>query len=276
MSEHTKSSVSEWASWPLEREIVIARVVDADRRTAFSAWTDPSQIVQWFGPEGFGIETHEIDIGAGGVWRFEMVAPDGTRYSNRMEFLRVEAPRLIEASHGTDADDDPNRFRMLVTFDEQDNGKTVVTLRQMHPTPERRATVIGFGAVEYGAETLDKLANHVADQPVVAEAKNRPSETRGATMAHASFELRRQSDSLVYAFTRQICDDGTDGYKRADDDYWIVNKPGLDWVAWDFDSHSVMGRPWDVQPGDQSDHPPEGDWVSKKGSKSYVYTLVYV
>jgi uncharacterized protein YndB with AHSA1/START domain len=162
MSEHTKNSVSEWASWPLEREIVIARVVDADRDTAFRAWTDPSQIVQWFGPEGFGIETYEIDIRAGGVWRFEMVAPDGTRYRSRMEFLRVEAPGLIEANHGTDADEDPNRFRMLVTFDEQDNGKTVVTLRQMHPTPERRASVIGFGAVEYGAQTLDKLANHVA------------------------------------------------------------------------------------------------------------------
>jgi len=162
MSENTKISISEWASWPLEREVVIARVVDADRDTAFRAWTDPSQIVQWFGPDEFTLETYEIDIRAGGVWRFEMVAPDGTRYSNRMEFLRVEAPSLIEVSHGTDADDDPDRFRMLVTFDEQDNGKTVITLRQMHPTPERRATVIGFGAVEYGAQTLDKLANHVA------------------------------------------------------------------------------------------------------------------
>lgn len=172
MSEHTKNSVSEWASWPLEREIVIARVVDADRDTAFRAWIDPSQIVQWFGPDGFRIETHEIDIRAGGVWRFEMVSPDGTRYSSRMEFLRIEAPRLIEANHGTDADDDPDCFRMLVTFDEQDNGKTVVTLRQMHPTPERRAKVIGFGAAEYGAQTLDKLAHHVLDKSSVADAKN--------------------------------------------------------------------------------------------------------
>ncbi|NQV98421.1 MAG: SRPBCC domain-containing protein [Rhodospirillales bacterium] len=172
MREQTKISVSEWASWPLEREIVIARVVDADRDTAFRAWTDPSQIVQWFGPDGFRIETQEIDIREGGVWRFEMVAPDGTRYSNRMAFLRIEEPGLIEVNHGTDADNDPDCFRMLVTFDEQDNGKTVVTLRQMHPTSERRTTCIGFGAVEYGAQTLDKLANHVADKSRVANAKN--------------------------------------------------------------------------------------------------------
>ncbi len=162
MSEHNKHNVSDWASWPLDREVVISRVVDADCNTAFRAWTDPQQIVQWFGPDGFRIESREIDIREGGVWRFDMVAPDGTLYPNRMEFLRIEAPRLIEVNHGTDADDDPDRFRMLVTFDGQDNGKTVVTLRQMHPTPERRATVIGFGAVEYGAQTLGKLADHVA------------------------------------------------------------------------------------------------------------------
>ncbi len=162
MSEYGSTQISEWASWPLEREVVLARVVDADLTTAFKAWTDPEQIVQWFGPDGFRIETHEIDIRTGGVWRFDMVAPDGTRFSNRMEFLRIAAPNLIEVSHGTDADSDPDRFRMLVTFDAQDNGRTVVTLRQMHPTPERRAIVIGFGAVEYGVQTLAKLSAHVA------------------------------------------------------------------------------------------------------------------
>lgn len=162
MAEHIKNDCVDWASWPLDREIVIARVVAADRETAFQAWTDPAQIVQWFGPDGFKIETHEIDIRAGGLWRFDMVAPDGTRFSNRMAFLRVEAPRLIEAIHGTDIDNDPDCFRLLVTFDQQDNGKTVVTLRQMHPTPERRSIVVGFGAVEFGAQTLGKLATHVA------------------------------------------------------------------------------------------------------------------
>jgi uncharacterized protein YndB with AHSA1/START domain len=162
MSEHTQDTTSAWASWPLDREVVLSRVVDADRDTAFRAWTDPSQIVLWFGPEGFILETHEIDIRVGGVWRFDMVAPDGTRYPNRMRFLRIEASRLIEVNHGADLDHDPNGFRMLVTFDEQSDGNTVVTLRQMHPSPERRAIVIGFGAVKYGGQTLDKLANHVA------------------------------------------------------------------------------------------------------------------
>lgn len=153
---------SAWADWPIDREIVISRVIDAPRDLVYSAWTDPEQIQIWFGPEGFAIETKEIDLAAGGVWRFDMVAPDGTRYDNRMVFLRMEAPSLLEVEHGSDVDDDPGRFRMLLTFDEQSNGKTVLTLRQMHPSKEQRQNKLGFGAVEYGGQTLDKLARHVA------------------------------------------------------------------------------------------------------------------
>jgi uncharacterized protein YndB with AHSA1/START domain len=157
----TEGFVSAWPAAQLDKEVIVTRVVAAGLDRAFAAWADPAQIVQWFGPEGFTLDTHEIDIRPGGRWRFDMIAPDGTAFSNRITFLRIESSRLIEADHGTDADDDPDRFRLLVTFDAQDNGKTVVTLRQMHPTPERRGIVIGFGAVEFGGQTLDKLARHV-------------------------------------------------------------------------------------------------------------------
>ena len=70
-------------------------------------------------------------------------------------------PRLLVMDHGSDKDDDPGRFRVTITFDEQSNGKTVVTLRQLHPTSAQREASIGFGAVEFGNQTLDKLAAHV-------------------------------------------------------------------------------------------------------------------
>jgi len=161
MNEKIRSTASDWSAGLLHREIVVARVVDADRVIVFKAWTDHDQIVKWFGPDGFECKTHEIDIRTGGAWRFDMISPDGTSFSNRMDFVRVEAPEVIEAVHGKDEADDPDRFRLLVTFDEQENGKTVVTLRQIHPTPERRNAVIGFGAVELGGQTLSKLAAQV-------------------------------------------------------------------------------------------------------------------
>ena len=92
---------------------------------------------------------------------------------------------------------------------------------------------------------------------------------------HTYFELRRLSDDLVYQFDRRQRPDGQFGYQRRDQDLWIVFKPELGWVAYDEDSQSVTGRPWNVLPKDQGDHPPQGEWVSKKGVKSYVYELKY-
>jgi uncharacterized protein YndB with AHSA1/START domain len=161
MTDILTQTASAWAVWPLDREIVLARVIDAPRESVFDAWTDPEQLSVWFGPEGLTIETHEIDVRVGGVWRFDMVGA-GVRYDNRMTFLRIDRPRLIEIDHGSDKDNDPRKFRMLVTFDEQTDGKTVLTLRQMHPTRTYRDEVVGFGAVEFGYQTLNKLANHLA------------------------------------------------------------------------------------------------------------------
>ena len=158
MTSSTNAALSQWA---LDRETVLSRVIDARRDIVFSAWTDPEHLPNWFGPAGFKIETKEIDIRVGGLWRFDMVAPDGRRYTNRMQFRRIEPPALIEIDHGADDADDPGQYRMTVTFDEQSDGKTVITLRQLHPTKARRDATIGFGAVEYGYQTLEKLARHV-------------------------------------------------------------------------------------------------------------------
>jgi uncharacterized protein YndB with AHSA1/START domain len=157
----TNSNEIALSQWALEREIVLSRVIDAPRDIVFSAWVDPMHIPVWFGPAGFKIETKAIDIRVGGMWRFDMVAPDGKRYTNRMVFRRIAPPQIIEFDHGSDQDDDQHKFRVTVTFDEQSDGKTVVTLRQLHPTKARRDAGIGFGAVEFGYQTLDKLARHV-------------------------------------------------------------------------------------------------------------------
>ncbi len=161
MPDATNESSSPLDTWALDREIVLSRVVTAPRELVFRAWTDPQHLPTWFGPAGFKVETQEIDICVGGRWRFVFTGPDGTRWTNRMVFLKIDPPRLLEIEHGSDMDEDPNRFRTIVTFDQQANGKTVVTLRQLHPTKARRDAVMDFGAVEFGYQTLEKLARHV-------------------------------------------------------------------------------------------------------------------
>lgn len=149
------------AAWSLDREIVLTRVLDAPRELVFEAWTKAEHLTAWFCPKGFTTTTRAIDVRVGGAWRFDMVAPDGTLWGNRIVFLQIEAPGLLVFDHGADKDEDPERFRVTLTFDPQSNGKTVMTLRQLHPTKALRDAKIRFGAVEIGNGTMDNLAEHL-------------------------------------------------------------------------------------------------------------------
>src|SRR5687768_7040516 len=91
-------------AWSLDRETVLSRVFDAPRALVFKVWTDAEHVGKWFGPKGFVCTTHSIDVRVGGRWRFDMIAPDGTVYSNRMEYLEIVPNERIVADHGRDMD----------------------------------------------------------------------------------------------------------------------------------------------------------------------------
>jgi len=50
---------------------------------------------------------------------------------------------------------------MTVTFDEQSNGQAASTMRHLQPTKAQRGATIGFRGVEFGFQTLDKLAAYM-------------------------------------------------------------------------------------------------------------------
>jgi hypothetical protein len=55
-----------------DRELIATRVFDAPRETVYRTWTDPGHLSKWWGPKGFTITTHMIDVRTGGVWRYMM------------------------------------------------------------------------------------------------------------------------------------------------------------------------------------------------------------
>jgi uncharacterized protein YndB with AHSA1/START domain len=102
-----------------------------------------------------------MDVRPGGRARFDMTSPDGMVFTNRFDYLEVVPSERLVMDHGSDVDDDQTRFRVTITLDAQADGKTVLTLRQLHPSVEQRAAAIGFGAVELGLQTMQKLARHL-------------------------------------------------------------------------------------------------------------------
>ena len=95
-------------------------------------------------------------------WKLKSICSAwGDLWLNLILVLFYRLLMMVSLDHGSDIDNDPHRFRVTITFDEQADKKTVVTLRQIHPTKAQRDGGIGFGAVELGYQTLDKCAEHI-------------------------------------------------------------------------------------------------------------------
>lgn len=146
-----------------EREIVISRVFDAPRELVFEAWIDPKHITHWWGPRGFTTTTAVMDVRPGGVWRFVMHSPDIVDYQNQIVYVEIVKPERLVYDHSSGEEGDPGKFRTTVTFSDQ-GGKTEITLRSLFKSAAERDRVIKeFGAIEGARQTLDRLAEYLAE-----------------------------------------------------------------------------------------------------------------
>ena len=81
-----------------DQQVLITRVFDAPLDLVFQAWTDPDQVAQWYGPDGFDTprESVTIELRVGGRYELEMVQQaSGARFPVRYEVIELDPPRLL-------------------------------------------------------------------------------------------------------------------------------------------------------------------------------------
>ena len=139
-----------------DRTITITRDIAASPEKVWRCWTDPELLPRWFGPDGFSCDTKEIDLVEGGIWRFDMIGPDGTVNPNRHRILRHERPRRIEFL--LDADKDGEAPMQVLVLIDPTPGGCRLTQTITFPTPAAREGALDFGADKLGLQTLGKLA----------------------------------------------------------------------------------------------------------------------
>jgi uncharacterized protein YndB with AHSA1/START domain len=144
------------------RSIIGTREFDAPRDLAFSAWTDPRHLAQWWGPNGFTTTTHSFDFRAGGTWRFVMHGPDGCDYQNLITFEEVVRPGRIVYSHGGAVDGEPVQFKTTVVFEDLGR-RTRIIWRADFPSATKRDRLIKeYGAAEGLVQTMARLDDFVS------------------------------------------------------------------------------------------------------------------
>jgi uncharacterized protein YndB with AHSA1/START domain len=132
-------------------KLVVTREVAAPTAAVWSAWSEPSYLVQWWGPDGFSCPGAVIDFPEGGSAVLAMRAPTefggGESYS-LWRFTSIEPQQRIELIHdlcdagGTPVDpasarmppDVPRAQRQVIELEDR-GGSTPVTVTE-HGWPE--------------------------------------------------------------------------------------------------------------------------------------------
>jgi len=81
------------ATKPSDREIVLTRTFAAPRQTVFDALTQANHLVHWMKPANMSLVTCEVDLRAGGSFRYVFQRPRGAKIEVRGAYEKVDPPR---------------------------------------------------------------------------------------------------------------------------------------------------------------------------------------
>jgi uncharacterized protein YndB with AHSA1/START domain len=221
-----------------DREILITRVFDAPRDLVFDAFLDAEHIGEWWGPAGFRMTTHSMDVRPGGEWRFVMHGPDGIDYPNRIVYRRIERPHLLVYAHLDESGRD--FFETTATFVEHE-GQTRLEFLGVFPTREARDHAVQrYNAIEGGVQTLTRLANYLEN-------------VTGSTRSDVEIVNRRTIDAPIESVFNAYTDPATlaswwgpDGFTSTFHDFdfrsggrWRYTMHGPDGADYDNESDVV-------------------------------------
>jgi uncharacterized protein YndB with AHSA1/START domain len=91
-----------------ELTLEMERVFAAPPAVVFAAFSDPNELVKWWGPQGFTTPSLEFDPRIGETYRIEMQPPEGDPFYLTGEFREVDPPVRLAYTfvwENPDADD---------------------------------------------------------------------------------------------------------------------------------------------------------------------------
>lgn len=155
-----------------DMDMTIRRTFDAPRERVFEAWTDPEDVMQWWGPEGFTCPVARMDFREGGTSLVCMRSPEGQDLYNtwtyrnivpdeRIEFIlnfTNEAGEKLDPAEIGMPPGVPNDVRHVVTFDDLTDDTSEMTVAEYGYTSDRAVEMSEQGM----EQCLDKMAAIVA------------------------------------------------------------------------------------------------------------------
>ena len=159
-------------------EFVIKRTFAAPLERVWKAWTDPDQLLRWWGPKGFDIVSAKIgELKPGGMFHYCIRSPQGQEMWGRFVYREiVRNERLVYVNAFSDAEGGLGRHPMspdwpltmlsTMTFGETGTGKTTITVNSVaYEATEKEREIFETGAdsMRQGwSGTFDRLDDYLA------------------------------------------------------------------------------------------------------------------
>ena len=149
---------------PSDREIRVVRAFSAPRKLVYEAMSNPKHLPKWMtGPEGWTMPVCEMDLRAGGKWRFVYRMANGQEMTLQGSYREiVPLERMVSTeSWGPDWPETVNTMELT----DAQQGVTIVTLTVLYPTKDARDAALASGmkeGMDMGFAKLDKLLPSLA------------------------------------------------------------------------------------------------------------------
>lgn len=115
----------------------LTRIVNADPRTAFDAWTQPEQIRHWACPEGHSIVDSQVDLAVGGRYLLKMKNEQGAAHTAVGVYRQVDPPhRLVYTWDWEEEDHKVGETVVTVEFHQHGQGTEIVLTHEAFPAGE--------------------------------------------------------------------------------------------------------------------------------------------
>jgi uncharacterized protein YndB with AHSA1/START domain len=127
---------------PTDREILITREFAAPRHLVYRAWTTPELVKRWWSGGRGEVTSVEIDLRAGGSWRYVMRAGDGSDVAFRGEYREIAPGERLVHTEVFEGMPDAQALT-TVRFDDSGDG-TVLTILVRYDSQRDRDAHAGY------------------------------------------------------------------------------------------------------------------------------------
>ena len=122
-----------------EDVLTITRHLGAPREAVFRAWSDPSELVKWWGPEGMTTPVCEMDVRPGGAWRTVIAGDQGNEHICSGLYREIIPPERLEFTWAWETDGRRGHESVItIEFREHDGGTEMVFTQRSFESAESR------------------------------------------------------------------------------------------------------------------------------------------